>query len=175
MEIKSRLEAQNITVERLSIHISPNDRLALAETLRTVLKKAKPDRLEEYLVNGLIDALENPEELFNPILEKTDMVELANKFVAAPETTGTPPPQQPPATSTVENKPVDKVAIIDNLKKRLDVANEKTMEQFVKESIEYGQKSMGIKTSPKSASIPDFYDWLVNSRIISVSGEPTAR
>ena len=67
---------------------------------------------------------------------------------------------------------IDKVEIINKMKNQIDSQNKETLEKWVKGSIEFGQKQLGIKTLPKSDSLEDFYDWLVDNSIIDINGNP---
>jgi hypothetical protein len=120
-------------------------------------KKSKPDRYEEYILNKLTDALENPKM---PIPKDIKVATFEEK------------------KSIKEIEPsveINKTEIVTQVKQRFDPRNEKDMLTFIKESIEFAQKNIGIKTVPKDASVESFYDFLVESKIINIDGTPRGK
>ena len=162
MEIQSKLEEKTIKTTLLTIRINPKEKERLVEVLNSLLKKSKPDRLEEYVISSLIQAIENP-EIDEPYTEKNEKPivetikkEKVNVLIEASE----------------EKEKIDKVAIVNGIKNRTDPQNKENLDNWIKGSIKFAQTQMGIKTMPKSETTEDFYDWLVANSIIDIYGNP---
>ena len=164
MKIESTLEETVVTSKVLMINIDPKDKDSLVKTLKDIMKKAKPDRLEEYIVNRLINALENPEP--PRVLEQSSTPE---QFSYTPHQ---PKSRKPGNIIKEADVPIDKKEIVSRIKKRVGTVDGKTVAQFMEESIAFGQKKMGIATRPKDGSEEAFYDWLLESGIIDANGMP---
>lgn len=161
MELKSSLDDKILKLKMLTVLITPKDRDDLVELLKSIPKKAKLDRLDDYMLNNLIQALENP-EIPEPkeesLPQPEDFPEEKLKDVVIKHTD----------KLTIE----DKIRIVGEIKRRLDPKDEKNVNDFIKESIQFGQKNFGIKTVPKSNSLEAMYDWLVVENIIFPDGRP---
>jgi hypothetical protein len=161
MEILSKLEEKIIKTTLLTIRINPKEKERLVKVLSSLLKKSKPDRFDEYVVNSLIEAIENPEvEVIKSKQESTSLVEKENSIIIEEK---------------IEDTKIDKAAIINQIKSKTDPQNKDSLANWVKGSIEFAQKQMGIKTLPKSDRLEDFYDFLVESKIIDAEGNPLAK
>jgi len=157
MEIKSKKEDMMLPVGALVIIIPEQDATAMVDVLNALKKKSKPDRYEEYILDKLIYAFEKPDE-------NTKWVEQ--------EVQEEKPIQKPEVKVNVA---VDKKSIVQLVKNRIDSKNEKTLEVFMNESVDFAVKNFNSKTKPKNSSVEAFYDWLVSERIIAEDGSPIPR
>jgi len=160
MEIMSKKEEMMIPMGAIVIIVPVQEAKAMLEVLNTLKKKSKLDRYEEYILHKLINALEHPEE-------DRKWVEKDKKEVPKAEVKKVVPVKV--------KEGIDKVKIIDIVKQRVDARNEKSMEVFIVESIDFAQKNLSIKTKPKDTSVEAFYDWLLVEQVISEDGSPRAR
>jgi len=174
MEIQSKLEKKTIEATLLTIRINPKEKDRLVEVLNSLLKKAKPDRFEEYVIKQLIEAIENPAQAEPEIRLDHDhnahdaesiipsIVE-SDKFVNAV------------GTQEVKISNPEKITIINKIKSQTDPQNKENLTNWMRGSIKFAQEQMGVKTKPNSDNLEDFYDWLVSNLIIDVNGNPLAR
>jgi len=145
--------------------ITPKDRDALVDLLKSIPKKAKLDRLDEYMLNSLIGAMENPQEPQEP-----------EKVSPQPATESTPViKQRPPIEEGKEPSPEEKKRMIGDVKRRLDPKNEKNLVQFIAESVAFGKSQFGVKADPKAQTEEAFWDWLYENQIINIDGSPANR
>ena len=165
MEIQSKLEERNMRSAVMTIHINQKDIDTLVKVIGAVSKRAKLDRLEEYVICNLVEALTNPAE--PPVVEVAEEIpEPKVQDDASPEAAQVKVPLP-------EVK--DKVRMVSEIKRRLDPRDEKSIDVFVKESIVFGQKQFGIKTVPKSNSVESFFDWLRENNIVDAQGVPVRK
>jgi Zn-dependent metalloprotease len=160
MEIKSKKEDMMLPVGALVIIIPEQDAKAMIEVLSALKKKSKPDRYEEYILDKLIYAFEKPDE---------DLSWVDKQTKEAQQTV------QVPKTEVKVSAHTDKKAVVELVKSRVDTKNEKSIEVFITESIDFAIKNFNIKTKPKNDSVEAFYDWLVSERIIAEDGSPIPR
>lgn len=163
MELKSSIEERMLRMPMLVVLLTLKDRDSLVKLLKSVPKRTKMDRLDEYMINNLIQALENPKQVEEDSPPQPEVKLPLEKEAPRVE------------VKKADNKPINKEQIVKDLKSRLDPKNEKDFDTFVKESIDYGVKQMGIKTFPKSNNAESFYDWLVGNSVIDAHGNPLAR
>ena len=170
MEIRSSLENKTLSIDVLNIFVTPKDRDKIVEVLKALVKRSKPDRLDAYVVESLISAFENPVVPPKEVKSRATLREVAEpKLVTMPEESN---------KGHVKVKGIDdatKASHIASLKNRFDPTNVKAMPVFIKESIDFGQKQMGIKTVPKSEGVSAFWDWLYEVGIIDVNGNPKGK
>jgi hypothetical protein len=161
MDIASKIEERMVKVKSITIRIIPKDRENLVKLLKSIPKKAKLDRLDEYMLNSLINALENPEvevvkskeEVLSELVEETKSSLGSNSSYIPPDK-------------------LDKVKIVNEIKGRVDVNGKEDITTWIKNSIKFGQDQFGIKTVPKAISAEAFYDWLLGEGIIFADGRP---
>ena len=154
MEIKSKYERRTVELDLLTIHITPKDRDAIIEVLEAVKRKTKLDRLEEYILTNLMDALANPEE---------------TKQVAKTAQASEPILIRPNGTEQI-----DKRAIVEQIRATSKSKGE-SIEKWMQESISFAVSSMGAKTRPADGSMEAFYDFLRAENIIDAHGNPMPR
>jgi len=132
----------------------------IIEVLEGIKKKTKLDRYEEMVMTELITLLQEPEELIDADL---------GSGLSQPEDFSKP--IKTPHEGMVV---ADKIAIVNQIMKK---SNPKALEMraWMKESIEVGQKALGIKTLPKSNSVEAFYDWLFENEVIEANGNPKGK
>ena len=161
MKFKSRVENKSMTIETIVFELTPKERDILVKCLRSIVKRVKLDRLDEFVMADFMELLENPQKSCLP--------------PPAVKVTPKDTKQDSPAVDRPSDEIVDKKQIVERVKSRVDPRNEKDLATFVKESIEFAQKNIGIKTVPKDASVEAFYDFLVESKIINSDGSPFVR
>jgi len=154
MEITSRIETKVVKRDVLSVYLSIRDRDAIVKALHILTKRAKLDRLEDYILKRLIQALESPE--------------IPDEKLGEPVK---PLPRAAEIELPAENLEIDKKKVVEEVKAKTDKEN-LDIKVWIKGSIEYAQRNMGIKTVPKSDSVEDFYDWLVEVGVIDKYGNP---
>lgn len=160
--MESKMETRAITAKLLAIYLTTKERDSLVDTLNSLLKKAKPDRLEEFVVKGLIEALQKPAEVQEEHLPQPEDF--------PPEKLGDVKIEYPDKTPQI-----DKIDVIRKVKERVDPLNKENINDFIKNSIAYAQKTMAVKTVPKSSSVEGFYDFLIEAKIIDKEGNPLPR
>lgn len=162
MEIVSKIEEKMVKVKSLNIRISPKDKDNLVKLLKAIPKRAKLDRLDEYMLNSLINALENPEKDLDWV--KDAQPEPAIRVLTAEEPVS--------AAAIIPPDKLDKVKIVNEIKGRVDISGKEDLTTWIKNSIKFGQDQFGIKTVPKSITPEGFYDWLLGEGIIFADGRP---
>jgi len=159
MNIKSR--KGDVVIEALIVTIPENEIKSIVTLLSSIRKRAKLDRMDEFIINKLVYALEHPEQNLKGIIREDlsqSKPETFKQLVESPK-----------------GFPIDKKHIIEQVKSRVDPRGEKDLQTFVRESIAFAQKDMGITTVPKDATIESFYDFLVGNKIINSDGTPSGR
>lgn len=158
MDIRARLSDRQVKQEFIEVLVTPKDAGRIIDVIHAIKKRSKLDRYEETVIDDLLMAFAEPER--------------HSETVAAPGAVY----KDSPATvtsSAVISPEVDKRAVVDMVKKR--IRNEKSMPEFIQESIVVAQTQFGITTVPLEASEEAFYDWLVLNNIINPDGSPTNR
>jgi len=164
MNIRSK--KADVTIDALIVTIPENEIKSIVSVLVAVKKRAKPDRLDEFILNKLIYALEHPEVDGGNCSYSTSCKATSTSTITSSE-------KSPIAPKT--HIAIDKKQVIEQVKQRVDPRGEKNLQTFITESIEFAHKSIGVKVVPKDASIESFYDFLVESKIINVDGTPVTR
>jgi len=165
MDIKSKIEERVTKIKSLTIRLSSKDKDDLVKLLKTLPKRAKLDRLDEYMLDSLINALENPEkELPVKELKEEQSEQPAIRVLTSEEPKG--------AQVIIPPDKLDKVKIVNEIKGRVDVSGKEDLTTWIKNSIKFGQEQFGIKTVPKSITSEGFYDWLLGEGIIFADGRP---
>lgn len=160
MEIRSNLVDKDMTVRVLDIVIPQDEIGDIVEFLETLQKRLKMDRFEEKVLGRLLQAFNNPLSPEVPLPEEVQNLNPGERaHYKEPE---------------VVKPKLDKRAIVMEVKTRIDKEN-KPLEVWVKESIDFGANQIGIKVRPKSGTIEAFYDWLVENKIINPDGSPRGK
>lgn len=162
MELKSSIENRTLNLEMLVVLITPKDRDSLVELLKSMPKRAKMDRLDEYMLDNLIQALENPE-----IVQDEHPIQSEQSTQHAPEIK-----TEIKSEAKIEPEKIDKKKIVNEIKARVDISGKEEITDWIKNSIKFGQEQFGIKTVPKSITPEGFYDWLLAEGIIFADGRP---
>lgn len=170
MEIVSKIEEKMVKVKSLNIRISPKDKDNLVKLLKAIPKRAKLDRLDEYMLNNLINALENPEKDLEWV--KDAQPEPAIRVLTAEEPQSSLGSNSGNNPSVIPPDKLDKVKIVNEIKGRVDISGKEDLTTWIKNSIKFGQDQFGIKTVPKSITPEGFYDWLLGEGIIFADGRP---
>jgi len=165
MDIKVTVEKMAVRQDWFKILIVPKDAKRIVSVLRDVLKRSKPDKFEQIIVGDLVDALvEAEKEAEQAKMSVPQTVEIiAEKEVTEDE-----------VITQQANGPelLDKAKIVNQLKAQLDPNNGKTLQAFMKESIDFGVKQFHIKDRPKENDVNAFYDWLLLNGIVYPDGRP---
>ncbi|MFA6972493.1 MAG: hypothetical protein WC208_14005 [Gallionella sp.] len=164
MEIKSVKKERTITSEWIEVLITPKDSERIVEVLNKIKEKGgKLDRYEEMIIGDLIIALQEP------------TIKVQDEKSGEATITEHPKPSD---FQKVEETPHEgmtvakKIAIVDQIKRRVDPKGDKDLRTVIKEIIDYAQKNMGITSAPKSNSPEAFYDWMVETGKINPDGSP---
>lgn len=160
MEIQAKIEEKVVKGKFVTVTLTPESVERVVAVLKDLVKKAKPDRYEEFIIKDLMKALENP----CPWIVKESL----------PAADGIPLENEERKEKSKEITSEDKSRMVTEIKKRLDPKNEKNMATFVQESIDFGKKSFGIKTLPVAQTEEAFWDWLYENKIINLDGSPVS-
>lgn len=168
MEAHSKIEEKVIKGKFVTVTITPESRDRVVEVLAALIKKAKPDRYEEFILKDLMKALENPEIQAESVKQENAPLSTEKGQEGAKERKNEP-------VLAAEPSQVDKFRMVGEIKSRLDPRNEKTMATFIQESVNFGKTSFGIKVEPIDTTEEAFWNWLYENKIINIDGSPTNR